>query len=580
MKNKLLTVIVPAYKFSNYIEECLLSIVNQKTNFEFDVLVRDDGSFDGTQEKIVVLQSSYPKIKMLDGDKNLGAYGNIKKLVDSCKTRYVSYIDGDDYFTDENKLQKQIDFLESNPDFSMHCTAYKALSEEGKILPLSDDRELWFSPMKEILFPKDLLEKNLVTFGRTFRNSPGLLQEWMEEISYLDWAFNFEISLRGKIICENWPSGIYRYSNEGMFSLKTQGEKDRMNLLTKEKLARRFKDYNRKITIIDCFIRNDRIESKLLLAIDKLKNSGEEVLLITNTKPSKRVVENCDYLIYDKRNRLLKQNYTGVKDVDFHITMDGFSIHNIKPGVQRHALSVLSNLHNSLVLAKSLGYRFFQRIEVDDMFGESSMSRMQEIYDQCLSENKLGCFYFNEDELNVSFHFFLCEIDFMLDRLPCLVSEDNFREWIFHRQGNYDFIIAEEFIYQIISKSRDRLMVKDGKRMLDDFPDTTWNTETSGSNIDPKYGSCVTGIYRVVKEDSSSAKFAVVSYNYGESPVSRRIECFSQGHRLTDFHHTTECLGAWVYNFLPNDADLIKVFDGDLLLFEEQAEEIKSFIKF
>ena len=122
-----LSVIVPSYKFSKYIDDCLNSIVNQKTNFQFEILVRDDFSQDGSEGLIerIINQNSNPNIvfRYFKSSENLGCFGNIQLLLNKCSGEYIAYIDGDDYFTDEYKLQKQVDFLDENLEFSLHCTS-------------------------------------------------------------------------------------------------------------------------------------------------------------------------------------------------------------------------------------------------------------------------------------------------------------------------------------------------------------------------------------------------------------------------------------------------------------------------
>ena len=93
-----------------------------------------------------------------------------------------------------------------------------------------------------------------------------------------------------------------------------------------------------------------------------------------------------------------------------------------------------------------------------------------------LSAKKEGCFYFNDADKNISFHFFLSKIDFFLDRIPKLLTEKDYKDYLLRSQGNLDFVIAEELVYNEISLDRDSLIVKDGTKMSYDFPDTTWNT--------------------------------------------------------------------------------------------------------
>jgi glycosyltransferase involved in cell wall biosynthesis len=77
----LLSVIVPAYKFERYILQCVNSVLSQKTNFVFEVLIRDDHSGDGTNNILSENFSGNPSVKILESDKNVGAYENIRILL-------------------------------------------------------------------------------------------------------------------------------------------------------------------------------------------------------------------------------------------------------------------------------------------------------------------------------------------------------------------------------------------------------------------------------------------------------------------------------------------------------------------
>jgi glycosyltransferase involved in cell wall biosynthesis len=576
-----LSVIISTYNFSSYIQQCVDSVLKQKTDFEFEILVWDDASTDNSQKILKEAYGENPRVQLFFSEKNLGAYHTMSSLLNLAKGEYISHIDGDDYYTYPEKLQKQVDFLDANPDFFMHSTGYQGLDKDGQLFPISEDEGmfLWFCPMKQILTTKDLLDRNLVTFGRTFRNIPGLMKEWMKDAEYLDWAFNFECSFNGKIKCDVWGSGVYRISDSGMFSTKSDAEKNELNFIFSNKLKNIYANRAKKITIIDCFVRNERIETKLSNAIDKLKSKGEDVLLVSNLPPSSELIKKCDYFIYDSKNRLLQEEYTNVKMVDFHIHTGSFSIHNLRPGVQRHCLSVMWNLYNALIFSKNLGYTFFQRIEVDDIFGERSLEAMGNLFQECLDEKKLGCFFFNEDEKNISFHFFLSQIDFLLERIPRLESEIDYKNYLLYSQQNLDFVIAEEIVYNEITGSRDLLLSKDGKKMFENFPDTLWNTETSGSNLDPKFQDRVTGIYKLINKGETTGH-VILSYNYGESPKQRKIRCMAEGKIISEFSHQLDCLGAWSYHHIPEGCEKISVFGPDDLLYEEENLNPISYISF
>jgi glycosyltransferase involved in cell wall biosynthesis len=421
--------VVPAYHFGDYIEECIDSILLQKTDFEFEVLVRDDHSGDMTNDILENKYGSDKRVNIFKSIENLGMFGNTRFLIEKASGKYIAYIDGDDYFTDPNKTRRQVDFLESHPDYFMHSTGYRNLLPDGTIHPREGR---WNVPLKSDLTHLDLLECNMVTFGRVFRNSPGLMKEWMLDSPYLDWAFNFQASLMGKIKCEAWCSGVYRHSENGMFSLKTQEQKDADNSYIRSLLAERLVIKNSKITIIDCFANNEAIKIKLKDAIRKIKSTGCDVMLISNTSMERDIIDMCDFYLYDKRNQLFKKEYSNVADVDFFNSTGPFVAHNVKPGLQRHGLSVLVNLFNALNTAKSMGYTHFQRIECDDIFGNISLSTMSNVGDACIREGKKGLFYFNEspDENNISFHYFYCEIDYFLNSVNPISNEDDYIEYL------------------------------------------------------------------------------------------------------------------------------------------------------
>ena len=570
----LLSVIVPAYNFEKYIEQCVQSILDQKTNFRFEIIVRDDHSGDRTNE---ILDSKFgmdDRLVILRSDKNLGPFGNIKLLIENARGKYIAYIDGDDYFTDPDKLQKQVDFLEEHPEYSMHSTGYESLYSDGTTYR--------WAPLKNVVTYNDLLTSNIVSFGRVFRNIPGLMKKWMLDSPYLDWAFNFEASLTGKIWCSGWTSGVYRHNDEGMFSMKSQADKDIENANVVKLLSERLAIKNKKITIIDCFIQSDSIKSKLKDAIRKIKSTGSDVMLVSNTSADKDIIDMCDFYLYDRRNQLFRKEYTNVVDVHFFNSTGSFIAYNIKPGLQRHGLSVLVNLFNALDVAKSMGYTHFQRIECDDIFGEMSLEFMTEVPD-IVGDNKKGLFYLNESpgENNISFHYFYCEIDYFLNSVNRINNENDYVEYLLRENGNLDFVIAESYVYDNLMKSgRDNIISKSGSDDMNlDFPDTTWNTETSGSNIDEKYNGCISEIYRTYRNKEFSGN-VIYSYNYSESVKEREIDIYTKASGNYTINHSCGCRGAWTYTEIPDDIIYIDVYEDGIKLYSQKIEDVKSYLNF
>ncbi|MBT2786014.1 MULTISPECIES: glycosyltransferase [unclassified Halomonas] len=116
------TVLCPTYNHGPYIEDALKGFVSQKTNFPFEVIVIDDASTDDAQEIISRYASEYPElIRPVFNEVNLrssrkGMAVDLKKMA---RGKYIAYCEGDDYWVDENQLQLQFDFMESNSDYSV-----------------------------------------------------------------------------------------------------------------------------------------------------------------------------------------------------------------------------------------------------------------------------------------------------------------------------------------------------------------------------------------------------------------------------------------------------------------------------
>ncbi len=124
-----LQIICVTYNQREYIAEALDSFLMQKTNFSFEVLVGDDCSTDGTSNIVAAYSKKYPRIiKHIHRKSNMGCLENFMDLCERASAKYVAFCDGDDYWTDENKLQMQFDFLEQNTDVKIcaHKTFIKA----------------------------------------------------------------------------------------------------------------------------------------------------------------------------------------------------------------------------------------------------------------------------------------------------------------------------------------------------------------------------------------------------------------------------------------------------------------------
>lgn len=122
----LVSVAVITYNMENYLRPLLDSILKQKVDFEYEIVIDDDCSPDNSREIIKEYQKRYPKIiKPCYRDKNVGGSRNMFGVMQQCQGKYIAILEGDDFWEDEYKLQYQVDFLESHPEYiGMTCNSW------------------------------------------------------------------------------------------------------------------------------------------------------------------------------------------------------------------------------------------------------------------------------------------------------------------------------------------------------------------------------------------------------------------------------------------------------------------------
>lgn len=113
-------VVILTYNLKNYIGKALDSVLSQKTSFDYKILVSDDASTDGTVEILKEYQARYPeKIDLILAEQNVGCLANSNRAFDKIDCEYFALLDGDDYWVGEDRLQAQVDFLDTHKEYSM-----------------------------------------------------------------------------------------------------------------------------------------------------------------------------------------------------------------------------------------------------------------------------------------------------------------------------------------------------------------------------------------------------------------------------------------------------------------------------
>ena len=129
------SVCIITYAHERYIKQALDSALNQITNFEYEVIVAEDKSPDNTREILLDYKQKYgDKLVLILQEHNKGPSQNFSDCRMAARGKYIALLEGDDYWTDRFKLQKQYDVLENNPQYSAVSHDYMTISSEGKFI--------------------------------------------------------------------------------------------------------------------------------------------------------------------------------------------------------------------------------------------------------------------------------------------------------------------------------------------------------------------------------------------------------------------------------------------------------------
>lgn len=237
----IVSVLITTYNHSKHIAKCLDGVLMQKTNFAFEIIIGEDGSDDGTQEICKQYAERYPDVIRLairDQTKKVYLYGRatgkynlLQTLLDGTG-EFFALCDGDDYWTDEHKLQKQTDFMMQNASFSF-CSTDRQILKDG-VISKDEGLEVAFlksggAPItitKKNLFSPYLVKSNTILLRRECLDFE-LLREHYTEVKDI---FIFYMLLnKGNGVIQPWVTSDYRVHQGGRWSSLSSFGMARMN---------------------------------------------------------------------------------------------------------------------------------------------------------------------------------------------------------------------------------------------------------------------------------------------------------------------------------------------------------------
>ena len=206
MSEVMVSVCMITYNHEAFIREALDGVLMQQTSFPYELVIGEDCSTDRTREICIEYQQKHPeKIRLLLNEKNLGMMANFIQTLKACTGKYIALCEGDDYWTDPLKLQKQVDFLEWNEEFSICFHRVKILNESG----IQDDfitREVPSETNILELAKGNFMHTPSVVFKRNWKELP----KWFYESPVGDYPLHMINAQYGKIKKLDDIMAVYR----------------------------------------------------------------------------------------------------------------------------------------------------------------------------------------------------------------------------------------------------------------------------------------------------------------------------------------------------------------------------------
>ena len=210
--NYIVSIFMLTYNQENLIAQAVEGVLMQKTNFNYQLVIGEDCSTDKTRDICVEYSIKYhDKIKLLPKlDNNIGLISNYIRTIKECDGKYIAICDGDDYWIDEFKLQKQIDFLEKNREFDIVYSNCVKLDYKGNLFK----REIC-NNINNVDFDSLIFDNCIPAPTAVFRNLQELKQlpVWIKDLPYGDWpTYLWVLNNGGKIYGLDDFTAVYRTS--------------------------------------------------------------------------------------------------------------------------------------------------------------------------------------------------------------------------------------------------------------------------------------------------------------------------------------------------------------------------------
>lgn len=232
------------YNHSLYIAQAIEGVLMQRVNFKIELIIGEDCSTDNTAAIVTAYAEKHPDIiKTRFNICNMGMTINGLETLKLCTGKYIAFCEGDDYWTDPFKLQKQVDFLEANPEYSLCSHRLHCYIQKNHDLKNDWMGELFRNNQNYVDIDIDTFFNVWVTQTVTvvFKKESYDLTDYKKFSYYRDIHLFFNILQKGKGRVFNFYGAVYRAHDQGIWSKTSALSKQKLNLITSREL---FNNYN------------------------------------------------------------------------------------------------------------------------------------------------------------------------------------------------------------------------------------------------------------------------------------------------------------------------------------------------
>jgi len=231
------SICVVTFNHVSFIKKCLDDILMQQTNFDFEILLGEDASTDGTREICIEYAQKYPnKIRLFlhHRENNISINGsptgrfNFLYNLYSAKGKYIALCEGDDYWTDPYKLQKQVDFLEATPEYAacFHYTQQNFINNPDKLGRIfgKHENQLDYTAEDTIATLSPWHTSSFV-----FKTTAFVKPDWLYKVVSGDMALFSIVAKSGNIKCTPEIMSVYQKHDGGITQTKAHNHEDYHN---------------------------------------------------------------------------------------------------------------------------------------------------------------------------------------------------------------------------------------------------------------------------------------------------------------------------------------------------------------